>query len=70
VTPSQRPVLISHGFEYLDISWLRSQLWRSDWYVLTYLDSLVNVNEDTGLRFLLGLAEAGLLPGIIFYLSW
>ena len=70
MTSRQRPVLISHGFEYSDISWLRSQLWRSDWYVLTYLDSLVNVNEDTGLRFLLGLAEAGLLPGIVFYLSW
>lgn len=41
------------------------------WLVcLKYSDSLVNVDEDTGLRFLLGLAEAGLLPGIIFYLSW
>jgi hypothetical protein len=27
-------------------------------------------DEDTALRFLLGMAEAGLLPGIIFYLSW
>ena len=30
----------------------------------------VPVDEDIGLRFLLGLAEAGLFPGIVFYLSW
>ena len=24
----------------------------------------------TGLRFLLGLAEAGLYPGVVFYMSW
>ena len=25
---------------------------------------------DSGLRFLLGLAEAGLYPGVVFYMSW
>jgi hypothetical protein len=30
----------------------------------------VPVEEDIGLRFLLGLAEAGMPPGIVFYLSW
>ena len=30
----------------------------------------VPVDENLGLRLLLGLAEAGLPPGIIFYLSW
>ena len=30
----------------------------------------VPVDEDIGLRFLLGMTEAGLSPGIIFYLSW
>ena len=27
-------------------------------------------NMGTGLRFLLGLAEAGLYPGVVFYMSW
>ena len=39
--------------------------------VRPYLLSLtVPVDEDIGLRFLLGMTEAGLSPGIIFYLSW
>ena len=39
--------------------------------VRLYLLSLtVPVDEDIGLRFLLGFAEAGLFPGIVFYLSW
>lgn len=29
-----------------------------------------NLNFLSALRFLLGLAEAGLYPGIVFYISW
>ncbi len=36
-------------------------------YILSFT---VPVDEDIGLRFLLGFAEAGLYPGIVFYLSW
>ena len=39
--------------------------------VRPYLLSLtVPVDEDIGLRFLLGLAESGMSPGMTFYLSW
>lgn len=30
----------------------------------------LSIDLDPGLRFLLGLAEAGLYPGVVFYMSW
>ena len=30
----------------------------------------MHVDKDTALRFLLGVAEAGMYPGAVFYLSW
>lgn len=59
------PDLSSQGY-----AWVRTQLRRAHWCVNTLeLPSWSTLTFCTGLRFLLGLAEAGLYPGVVFYMS-
>lgn len=60
---------LNHLYFYLDIAWSYSELWWS--YQLVVLSTPQNPpnGAPAALRALLGLFEAGLYPGIVFYIS-
>ena len=48
-----------------------AQLWWPSWYALAFLITLpIILTPRTAMRWMLGTMEAGLFPGVTYYLSW